>query len=368
MAKLTIRITHVAWRDGRPRFMPGPQLREEGWKGEDLRHGPALRGRMTGPWYTAEEALIWAQAREKAIEARRAELAAAKAQRKRRPAFAAPAAARIGLSIDELFERYWKSPRMAGEDVVDGKRRQKAASPNTVKDYKAKAAALAKFDAEFCCLPVDALSSIIVYDLYERLWTAKGLAMARGTVAVLSAAIGWGIKRGLVKLGSNPCLGLKLETPAPRVRCLTPVEVLRLVAAADALGRPEIGDAIVLGVWTGQRQIDRLAIADGGVLDGRRVFRQTKTKAVVMIPDAPELRARLAAARERRLSWRVVPVELIVDERQRKPWAPRTMPTSSPASAPPPSPASPTRRPAPCWSSRCRASPTRATRTCATRP
>ena len=49
MAKLRIRITHVSWRDGRPRFQPSAQLREEGWKGEDLRHGPEVHrpGRPT---------------------------------------------------------------------------------------------------------------------------------------------------------------------------------------------------------------------------------------------------------------------------------------------------------------------------------
>lgn len=52
-----------------------------------------------------------------------------------------------------------------------------------------------------------------------------------------------------------------------------------MIAAADRIDRPEIYDAIALGVWTGQRQGDRLARVDSGVMDGRRVFRQAKTKA-----------------------------------------------------------------------------------------
>jgi hypothetical protein len=75
-----------------------------------------------------------------------------------------------------------------------------------------------------------------------------------------------------------------------------------------------IGDCIVLGVWTGQRQDARLAMVDGGAIDGRRLIRQSKTGAVVMIPDAPELTVRLKAMRRRRESWTVQPLELVVDE------------------------------------------------------
>lgn len=323
MAELRIKITHVAWRDGRPRFMPGPTLRQEGWTGEDLRHGPEQHRpghppRKIGPWFTAEECVSWATAREMAIAQRRQEIAAAKA-RGRRAAKLKPARAGTWFSIEDLFEAWLKSPRLAGGEV-DGKRKIKAVAPATLADYKIKLGVLAKFDPELYVAPVDALTKPIIYDLYERMWSDRGLATARGVVATLSSAISWGIKKGHVHLAVNPCHDLGMETPEPRVRCLTPLEVKALVAAADAIGRPEIGDSVILGCWTGQRQGDRLAMIDGGTLDGRRCLRQRKTAVVVLIPDAPEVTSRLEAMRQRRVAWPVQPMEIVVDEVQRAPW------------------------------------------------
>lgn len=329
MAELVIRITHVSWRDGRPRFQPSARLRAEGWKGEDLRHGPLLARpghppQPTGPWFTPEEALAWITEREKAIVARRAEIAAAKSAKKRVPAIAesraAPAPPAGWITVGGLFEAWFASPRLAGEEVSVGRRTGRAVAAATRRDYEIKAGVLEAFDPEIWSAAVDALTRPIVYDLYERLWAKRGLATARGVVAVLSAAISWGQKKGRVKLEVNPCARLGMETPPPRLRALSPAEVRALVAAADAVGRPEIGDAVTLGVWTGQRQADRLAMIEAGAVDGRRLFRQAKTGSVVMIPDAPELAVRLAAARRRRADWRVEPVEIVVDERARAPF------------------------------------------------
>lgn len=323
MAEIRIQITHVSWRNGRPRFQPGAQLRTEGWKGEDLRHGPEQHQpgrppRKIGAWFTAEECVAWVTEREKAIAARRQEIADAKA-RGRRAAKLAPAKAGAWFSIEDLFEAWQKSPRLAGGEA-EGKRKVKAVAPATLDDYKIKMGVLEKFDPELYAAPVDALTKQIVYDLYERLWTARGLATARGVIATLSSAMSWGIKKGHVHLPANPCHDLGMETPDPRLRCLTPDEVRALVAAADAIGRPEIGDCTILGCWTGQRQGDRLSMVDGGAIDGRRCFRQRKTGVVIMIPDAPEVTGRLEAMRKRRAGWPVQPMEIVVDEVQRQPW------------------------------------------------
>src|SRR4051812_26287538 len=53
MNREKVSIPHIAWRNNRPRFSPGPKLRALGIKGEDLRHGPK------GPWFTEAEAREW---------------------------------------------------------------------------------------------------------------------------------------------------------------------------------------------------------------------------------------------------------------------------------------------------------------------
>ncbi len=321
VAKLTIRITHVSWRDGRPRFQPSPALRRDGWTGEDLRHGPAdARGNKTGPWYTPEECLAFMKVRETEIINRRAEIIKAKTTKKKVPE---PPARRtsIAITVADLFESYFRdNPKMKGVEVVEGKRRQKAASANTITFYRQKSATIESFDPMIWVAPVDALTGPIVRDLYERLWSAKGLATAVAVVRTLSAAISWGMLRGKVKLAVNPCKELKLETPDARIHAFTPVEIRHLIAAADAIGLPEIGDAILFGVWTGQRQNDRLAMIDAGLVEGRRVFRQAKTKAIVAIREVPELAVRLATAKARRKDWPVQPMEAIVEEAYRRPW------------------------------------------------
>jgi len=47
-----IRIAYIAWRGGRPRFTPGPNVRALGFTSEDLRHGG-------GAWFTPDEAQAW---------------------------------------------------------------------------------------------------------------------------------------------------------------------------------------------------------------------------------------------------------------------------------------------------------------------
>ena len=296
MAKVIVKIQHVSWRAGRPRFQPSPKLRAFGFKGEDLRHPDK------GPWFTVDEASRWIDAKMVAVEAAlrrepdgKSAITGTKLQTGKPVARRAPV-----YTVEDLFEDWFRNPRFAGKDLVDGKRKQKALSPATVADYRAKRNVLEKYDPELFRSAVAALDPPILFGLYEELWRDRGLAMARGILAVLSAAISWGMRRGKVKIPVNPALRLGMELPEPRIRAGEPEEMRALVAAADAIGRPEIGDSVVLGLWTGQRQTDRLALVDAGLVNRRRIFKQSKTGAIVAIHEAPELEARLAAMRRRR--------------------------------------------------------------------
>ncbi len=61
------KIQNIAWREGRPRFVPGAPIRRLGFKGEDLKH-------PDGRWFTAGEALDWATVRAAEIAEKRAGL------------------------------------------------------------------------------------------------------------------------------------------------------------------------------------------------------------------------------------------------------------------------------------------------------
>lgn len=284
-------IPHVSWRDGRPRFQPGRDLRAAGHRGKDLKH-------EDGRWFSKGEALDWSDAFARAL--RREREAAA-------PARPAPRAARrVTYTVAHLFADFLASPLFkVPEDPAEAARRR-AARPrllladNTIADYGYKARVIETAAPDIWGAELDALDQPILFGLYEELVELRGLATARAAIAVLSAAIAWGKRRGKTRLAVNPARDLGMATAAARIRFGTRLEIETLVAAADAVGLPEAGDMVLLGVWTGQRQADRLDLVDKGLMNGRRWFRQAKTGAIVAIREAPQLEARLRRSAERR--------------------------------------------------------------------
>ncbi|MGJ0393006.1 MAG: tyrosine-type recombinase/integrase [Methylocystis sp.] len=280
--KAIVKIPYVAWRDGRPRFVPGVKMRKEGEKGQDLRHDD-------GTWFTLREAEDWAREKAKAVAAARANKAAA-------PATGASAHLRKGRSpsaadaytIEILFEDYFASKKFA----------QKAAS--TQKDYLNKKKALFDHDIHLASLPARDLDRAAAAALHEELWEARGLPMANGIIAVLRLSYSHAMRLGRLKIAANPCKELDLETPKPRLRVATAEEIAALMAVADAL-EPSVGDGILLALYTGQRLGDVLALADSGRdRQGRIALKQRKTGALVAIRPLARLSARLETIRGRR--------------------------------------------------------------------
>lgn len=274
---------HVTWRNGRPRFNPGKDLRELGYKSLDLRHDDEDKS-----WFTRGEAVDWSLKLQNELAAKRLVIKRSKAKQPvvlvKKPAF---------YTIAQLWEDWRRSMKFrVGQP--------KAYSANTVLDYTQKIMLIEEDHPGIWNAPAARLDQPMLRRAYEMLWEQRGLASARGAMLVLSSAYSWGILNGRVRRVDNPAQGLRMETPDPRIRFATRKELAALIAAADAIGRPEIGDMIVLGVWTGQRQADRLSLLAVNKLNNRRIFRQAKTGAIVAIREAPELEARLTRAAERR--------------------------------------------------------------------
>ncbi len=299
----SISIRHVSWRDGRPRITPGPKMRKLGFQSRDLK-------RPDGTWMNAGEALAASQALDRELAARRAAIAAGGRLK--------PLPRGRAITIEHLFELYLRAIGRAA--VTVGKRKERGLAPATIRDYRHKARVIERHDVELWQSPVMALSRPILIGLFEQLWEGYGLASARGAMATLSAAITWGMDKGELTFTHNPAHRLGMTMPTPRLRAATPAEITHLVAAADALGRHDVGDLIVLGVWTGQRQADRLNLVDRGLVDRRRVFVQQKTRAIVAIPETAQLAARLTAMRERRAAMTVEWPQACVSEATNVPW------------------------------------------------
>ena len=299
----------VKWREGRPRFEPGPRERKLGFKAEDLRHG------ADGPWFTAEETRVWA-------EANLARIKAARAGTMRNEPGVKPEA------VKDLLEAYLKSTDF------DAKAEKTKADQRRLVEHvlweKPAPAVPGKKPAPrkrtvISQAPARVIEAADIKGFFERLERERGLGMARSIIMIMSAAWSWGRTSPGWRLRLNPCHELKLRSPEPRVFVWTETMIARFVAAADYLGLSEIGDCTYLGVFTGQRLADRLELVDNGLIAGARHFRQNKTGAVVMIPEMAELAERLRAARERRagLPHKVLDNTIIINEASGRSFLPR---------------------------------------------
>lgn len=302
---------HVSWRDGRPRFNPDQNLRAAGWKARDLRHDD-------GRWFSRGEAVDWSESFVAELQAQRKKPA--------RNAAALPERVRH-YTVGRLFEEWFRSPKFilpaTPAELARARAEHTVYSPKTIREYRQKARVIEQHDSTLWASPVDALSQPVMLGLYEELVAARGRATAHGTILTFSSALAWGKRRGKfsykANLGVNPALDLGMPGVATRMRFGSRAEISALTATADALGWHDMGDMLTFGVWTGQRQEDRLLMVDKGLLNGRRIFRQAKTGAIVAVREAPELFARMKASAERRKAANVINPRVVLDEQT---WAP----------------------------------------------
>ncbi len=292
---MKLSVPYLVWRaqpdgTGRPRWEPGPKLRKAGFKGADLKDERSA-------WLGREAAIA-------AAERINAEAAAylAGGTAIRRP----PPARRRGVTCQDVFDRWRATPeyRLLGE--------------RTRADYACKAAAwLADFGDE----PVAAVSRKTLKGFWREAYEERGHHMANGILAVVRAMLTFAVDEEWI--ASNPAFALKLKTPPPRVAFWSPAKVAAFVATADAMGHFSIADAVVIGLHSGQRQGDVLAMPPTIFDDGRIKLTQFKRGALIDVPFTPQLAQRLAGIRARRAAGDVVALAratVVTDERTGAAW------------------------------------------------
>lgn len=298
MAK--IELPYVAWREGRPRFVPGARERAMGFKGQDLKHDD-------GRWYSLDEARVFALARQQDIVA----------QRKTGRRLKSPPVPR-GRAVEDLWEAYTKSDKF------------KALAPSSQRSYRNWLKPLRS--EPLWHAPVGALDPIILKGLHERVMAARGLSMANGMMSSLTSALSWGRLHGWLpkvhgQTVANPATKLDLPALPPRLRVATQEEIRALVDACDrvevdGVKLSAIGDAILTALFSGQRKKDVLQFVPGMQSNDRVELVQSKTKARVSIPMAPRLIERIAAgrARRQRAGYVVVSPNIVIHEGTGRPY------------------------------------------------
>jgi hypothetical protein len=315
-AKSAVTITHVRWRDGRPRLDPGPGIRAFGITSRDLKH-------EDGRWFSYEEAVAESRALHDEITALR------KGQ-KPRPKQAAPAA----NTLDHLCDHLFNLPEFQHEKIVDRKREVKGLSPKTVSGYhKCRRAAMLACDRlaqssgrpNLWHVPAAAIGPNAAQALIHEVHAHSGLASARAVRAFLSQM--WTRLRKSHGLAQNPWAQVdKLETLPGRIRPWEPHEFWHMVTTAEAMGLSEIADSYFLGVLHGHRQTDRLTMTDIKTIGESHITwaqskMRNKTRVVVKLFIVEVLRQRLAAALRRREAHTVQWSELIINEASQRPFA-----------------------------------------------
>jgi hypothetical protein len=317
-----IKLPYITWRGGRPRFNPSSREQALGFRGEDLRHAD-------GRWYTLDDAKAFA-------EQKLAEIKAARIGGKRRAIPATRGGATVGDLLDDWLDALnndsdpdtrlspdtIESYEKAARAIRWKPESRRAAKIRREHERAAKllgvAATQARHAEPFALAPVAAIDKIALKEFFLYLKKARGHHMAQSAVAAFSAAFTWGGLDRRWRLGANPRHSVELPRPEGRIVIYSEAELAVLNAAATHLNRASIGDAIFLGLFTAQRQRDRIFLADEGLIDGRRHFRQSKTKRLVAIRETPQLAMRLEQARARvaaiKLRMGTRPDTIVVDE------------------------------------------------------
>lgn len=265
---------YLKWRNGRPRWEPGPGLRDKGFHGRDLKD-------EAGRWLEEMPARAAAEALNAEVDAWRA---GGTPRRKARPKSTA-------RTVDELAQRWLASPEVS------------LLAASTRRDYASKAGIFLKSD--FSGKPVAAVGKPHLKGWWEELFRERGHHMANGVLAVVSSMFSYAESIGWRPEESNPARNMRRPKPPERVVMWEPGEINAVLASADTLGTPEVGDAVVIALHSGQRMGDVVDMPPRIFVERRIAITQHKRDALVDIPVTDALAARVEAIRAR---WRAAGV------------------------------------------------------------
>lgn len=250
---------YFVWRDGRPRWEPGPAMRRAGHKGRDLKA-------PDGGWMSKGAAI---DAAERINDAIRNCLPLETPQAER--------------TLGALFDKFEASQSFLG------------LKPRTQADYRQEMKILRAWSGD---VPVGAIKRGDIKDFQAKLIAGKSLTRSNAIMRVLRLTMNYAADE-LDWIEKNRASKLKMKRAPGRLVMWTPEEIVTFVLAADWMGLPSQGDAVIMGLCMGQSRADILAapplVLEGGVYRMQR----RKTGITCYIPPTKPLTDRLAMARAR---------------------------------------------------------------------
>ena len=271
------------WRDGRPRWLPSPTRRAQGWKMVELRNEKDPKR----PWLGRGDAIDRTEAINAAVTAWTLKgepvpswmvgFAPAGSIDASKPS---PAAMLNARSIGALADAWLASPtftlpRAQGglSDSTKGDYRRKLGrllEGIVQSDAAAKITALRALPIETLAAPEEEGEAFPLEDAYYWLLDNAGHPMAHGTLQVASIWLTWCWEKKRIKaLAANPVRLIDRTPPQGRIRIARVEEIAAMVEAADRMsGHAFIADALLLALDLGWSLADILR------LDWRRLVQR----------------------------------------------------------------------------------------------
>lgn len=266
---------YLSWRDGRPRWQPGPMLRAKGFQGRDLKDD-------AGGWLT-----LW-----KACEV--ADALNREADDNVEAARARPAARSLAALLDQI-EALPKFRDAPPDEAANPRRKVKRLSRDGRAAYLMHfriARAWAGERLAFGITPAD------VDTMYDCMVEERGHFMANRWASAISMAFQYGVDK--LQWGThNPVKALEKVSEDGRLVMWNAEENLTFIQCADWLGWQDIGDAHICGLMTAQSRIDILAMPRLDLDAEVFKFPRHKTSRIAWVPNTRLLTTRLGAARQR---------------------------------------------------------------------
>jgi hypothetical protein len=298
----------LEWRAGRPRWNPSAKWKALGWRGTDLRderqefvdHAEAVKRA-----HAINAALADHHLRGVALPLEYYRFAPEAAVRK--TSGAAPPAASNRKTIGYLFDLYF-------EEIA------KTKAEKTVRDYRLKLGVTLQTIGELRGKSLDAVRACnieLLYeprqgtgepfhlrDAYKHMLATRGVHMSKGCITAASAWLSWVKFEKYLLEGPNPCLSIKCVAPKGRTVTWDNEEIAALVDAADFVGLPSLGDAIILALDLTWAQQDILGLTWDKIDGDDNAEGARRKNNVTMFPKAmTPARERLAAIRQRQAAW-----------------------------------------------------------------
>ena len=142
--------------------------------------------------------------------------------------------------------------------------------------------------------PAIMINAKMVADLYE-IFRVKSPRKAMYVIQVARLLFSYAENQSIIPKNTNPFTRQRLEYKAAKGRIWSHDDVAHFVATADMMGYADIGTAVMLNEWLGQRRGDILRLSMRAYRDGVLLIRQGKTGAEVSLPVdmVPELKHRI---------------------------------------------------------------------------